>query len=615
MTNNVLSVEHRFYTPEQDSLKEMLRKNDLLRWGLMAVFGISIPFCILLAFRQNSAMAYFVFESALIALFCLVYFFFGSEKKESNESVVENVKGKEYLLCLGYIVKQFYGDAVKSAKKQGNRVAPLLINAEVTKRHLLTMATIGAGKTVLMKGLIEQLAIAGGGGLIIDGKGTAEFAKEVYGLFVRLGREDDFFHLNFLDMNHTHTINPLSSGNAMSLYEMMIMLLVGDENEWKERSKEYMKNILKLLVYKRDYENMKLDFSEVANILPLESLAIQALEYRKKAREFVELEDFVQFVSTMIGIDYQRFLKEESEEFAKEVKKASKNFDIQGVYNASVAVESWRSVITNLKSDYGRIFNAPNPNISLWEATQKNKFIFVTLPTMSSDTTPRQIGTLILGLIKNVAQDKAAKATEPKIPFMCFCDELGSYVVEGVGRLESKSRSIGISMMPFFQSPSQIDAVGKSVGSESLERREIGDVTGVTILMKNMHPETTEFYAKFVPKVKRLVKNYSARRFGAKGAGSVEDSFNIEEEDAFKHDEVVKMSNGEMMVFAAGKMYRAIAQAESTLLEMGKKTTYEGRDMEKPIPLTEYLDKNEFFESVQRFGGATADKICTRLLS
>ena len=101
---------------------------------------------------------------------------------------------------------------------------------------------------------------------------------------------------------------------------------------------------------------------------------------------------------------------------------------------------------------------------------------------MDSDTTPKELGRLLLGLIKGVAAQKAKFAKEPKIPFACFCDELGSYVIEGFGRLESKSRSLGISVVPFFQSPAQIDVVAKN----DYERKEIIDVTGVHILMKNI---------------------------------------------------------------------------------------------------------------------------------
>jgi intracellular multiplication protein IcmO len=204
-----------------------------------------------------------------------------------------------------------------------------------------------------------------------------------------------------------------------------------------------------------------------------------------------------------------------------------------------------------------------------------------------------------LGLIKGVAAEKAEKAVEPEIPFLVLADEVGSYIIEGFGRLMSKSRSLGISVWPIFQSPAQIDQVGKIVGSESLERREIIDVTGTHILMKNIHPETTDFYARMLKEQKFIDKDYSEKRQHAKGSLGTEDHYKVEKEAAIKHEEVIGMNNGEMMVIADGKLYRAIAVTETILNKEGKKTTYKGKDMEAKIPLTEYIPKDKFLKSMQ----------------
>ena len=592
----VKETKVELYRPKQHNLVEFFQTEKVLEKVLIfsGYAGCAFAFTAGMVINGINIMI-FLFVLALIYCSAIIALYFCEKKRDDKEAIIANEPNKEYLLSLGVEVKKFYGDAVKSGKAPDNKIRPLLINAETMKRHFLVMATIGAGKSVLMKGLIEQYAILGGGCLIIDGKGTDEFAKEIYGVVASVGREDDFVYLNFLDMDNTHTINPLLSGGALSIYEILIALLIGEENEWKEKQKEFMKCILKLMVYKRDHEkDFLFDFSSLTNMMSLETLLKQAIKYKNLARSDVGIMDFIKYVSSTIEVDIEDFLRgnEKDEKWVAELKKKTKG-DGQGIYDVSVCVGAWRNVLTNLSSDYGRIFNAPNPDISLWEATQRNKIIFVTLPTMDSDTTPKELGRLLLGLIKGVAAQKAKFAKEPKIPFACFCDELGSYVIEGFGRLESKSRSLGISVVPFFQSPAQIDVVAKN----DYERKEIIDVTGVHILMKNMHPETTEFYAKMVEKIKVMSRDFVKRRDGAKGQGSVEDSYKVEEKDAFTHNEVINMNNGEMMVFANGKFHRAIAQTETTLATLGKKTTYEGMSNEK-IPLTQYVNKRIFFAKV-----------------
>lgn len=588
--------EIQLYRPYQNNLVIFLQQEDILKKILFACGILACVLSLVASFITNGVnIMLFIIVIAVLYACAMMTLYLYNDPKDTKEAVIPNEPNKDYLLCLGTEVKKFYGDAVKSGKALNNKIRPILINAETMKRHFLCMATIGAGKSVLMKGLIEQYTLLGGGMMIVDGKGTDEFAKEIYGLVASLGREDDFVYLNFLDMDNTHTINPLLSGGALSIYEILIALLIGEENEWKEKQKEFMKCVLKLMVYKRDNEkDFIFDFSALTNMMSLTTLVKEAIAYKHLAHTNIGIMDFVKYVSSTIEVDIQEFLNgnKDDKKWVEEMYKKTSG-EGQGIYDVSVCVGAWRNVLTNLSSDYGRIFNVPNPDISLWEATQRNKIIFVTLPTMDSDTTPKELGRLILGLIKGVAAQKAKFAKEPKIPFTCFLDELGSYVIEGFGRLESKSRSLGISIFPFFQSPAQIDVVAKN----DYERKEIIDVTGVHILMKNMHPETTEFYAKMVEKIKVMSRDFVKRRDFAKGQGAVEDTYKVEEKDAIEHNEVVNMNNGEMIIFANGKLHRAIAQAESSLLSMGKKTTYQGMSDEK-IPLTQYVSKREFFNKV-----------------
>ena len=590
---NIETAKTIAFRPEKDDMLEFIKK-DTFFVLLLYAFGFIAAGLSAYAYFYNSVyISVFVWTSLILYIAVIVGIFISYEFFDTKEAIIKNEPKQNYLLNLGNEVKEFCGDAVKSAKKEGNQIRPMLVNAETVKRHFLCMATIGAGKSVLMKGLVEQYAVLGGGCLIIDGKGTKEFADEIYGLMASVGREDDFVYLNFLDMENTHTINPLLSGGALSIYEILTALLIGEENEWKAKQREFMKNILKLMVYKRDNEkDFVFDFSALTEMMDMTSLTKVAIDYKHLAYTHNSIADFVKFVASSIGIPYRDFVEgnKDEEKWVNEVMKAAQNDKIQGVYDASMSATAWRGVITNLSSDYGKIFNAPNPDISFWEATQRNKVIFVTLPTMDSDTTPKELGRLILGLIKGVAAQKAKDANEPTIPFVCFLDELGSYVVEGFGRLESKSRSLGISIIPFFQSPAQIDVVAKN----DYERKEIIDVTGVHILMKNMHPETTEFYAKMTSKINVLKKNYNERRESAKGQGSTEDGYSVEEKDAIEHNEVVNMNNGEMLIFANGKMHRAVAKAETTLLTEGKKITYEG----EKIPIVQYISKKEFFNRV-----------------
>ena len=598
MATQIEYVKERFFRPDRENLKSLTLKDGFLRYSIYALNGLCIVSSALMAAGIGGDSANFLAQSSFWASLLLFFVMLTDRDKNvkaSKESVTANKPDKKYLVNLGYELDKFYGNAYKSLRAPNNISRPLLFDAEQFKRHILIMATIGAGKSVFMKGIMEQLLLNDGAFLCVDGKGTLEFAKEIYGLFAALGREDDFIHINFLDMDNTHTINPLLSGSAEALFEILTSLLEGEENEWKAKQKEYMRNVLKLLVYRRDKEDLKLDFSVLARYLTLADLVAAAIEYREKVYASSAIDDFVSYIATALSMPLQEFLVAEPGAIKKRLQEAQSNQE-QGAYDAGMSAQAWIGVITSLKSDYGRVFNTQTPTISLYEAVQKNKCIFVTLPTMASDTTPKQLGKLLLGLIKGVAAEKAEKSEEPKIPYVCLLDEVGSYIVEGFGRLMSKSRGIGISVVPIFQSQSQIDSTGKVVGSASVERNEIFDTTGTHILMKNINPAVTEEYAKLVKEQKFIDKEYSDKREGVKGQVSVEDRYKVEKEAAIKHDEVVGMNNGEMMIFNDGKMYRAAAATETSLALFGKKISFELKLMDSPIPLTQYISKREFFK-------------------
>lgn len=590
-------IEERVFKPDRDDIKSLIQKDELLRAIAYGVSFTAFVSSAIAIFSDSQNIDYLARATSFLTLMILGGLFLGRNREaKGNETITQNLPTKKYLMSIGSEAKVLKGSAKDTSKVKNNLTRPLLLDSEQLKRHMLVMATVGAGKTVFMKGMIEQQALAGGGGLAVDGKGTAEFAKEIYALFESIGRADDFIHINFLDMDNTHTVNPLLSGSALAIYEILIALLIGEENEWKEKNKSFMKNILKLVIYKRDVENEKIDFTALSSYLTLDKLVDEGIKYRNLAYKFTAIHDFIMYVSVAIGFSYEKFLSAEEDEIRARFKEAQASGE-QGIYDSGNSAQAWREIIVNLASDYGKVFNSQNPTISLYEAVQKNKFIFVTLPTMSSDTTPKELGRLILGLLKGVSAEKAEKTYEPEIPFICWFDEVGSYIVEGFGRLMSKSRSLGISIIPIFQSPSQIDQVGKTVGSESLERREIIDVTGTHILMKNMHPETTKFYADMLDEKKTLDKSFVERRIGVKGELGAEASYSIEKEQAIKHREVMGMNNGEMMVFSNGMMYKACAITER-FMSQGKKITYEGIDMDKKIPLTQYVAKEKFLKDM-----------------
>ncbi len=613
------NLQERVFKPRRENFADFFKSNKLLQYSIKSIVFIGIlitAYCAYDYYNYGMKEKYFSYLSLFIALSTSILLFINKKTKKEDENIIENSSENKYLLSVGVEVKKFYGNAKKSYIKN-NIIRPLLFNSEKFKRHMMILATVGAGKTFLMKGLAEQQIILGGGAFIIDGKGTSEFAKEMFALSKLYGREKDFIHINLLDMDNTHSINPLQSGSVNSLYEILISLLIGEEDQWKAKQKEFMKNVLKLLVYKRDYENINLNFSLLTEFMTLSKLVEEALLYRDEAKKNSSLMDFVKYISSTISIDHNEFLSSpfdidtskdpeiypkgkittQNNKFLENIYSKLNNSERnQGIYDVSVSINAWRGILTTLGSDYKNVFNTKDPSTNLWEVIQHNKILFVTLPTMDSDTTPKELGRLMLGLLKGVAQQKAKFAIQPEIPFLAVFDEIGSYIINGFGLLMSKCRSLGISIIPIFQSFAQIDIVDNGKG---LETKQMLDVTGTLIIMKVTSSDVTEMINKKIKQNRYLDRTYQEKRNGSFGTTSAEDNFQVLQEDAIKHHEIEKMNSGEMLVLTDGNIYKAVAHAERNVIQKGKVVTYEGKDLNKKIPLTQYMNKKEFFKQIE----------------
>jgi len=560
------------------------------------VFGIVGTLVLLLSSSYKSyQLGQLLLIYALIFTMGLVsYMRLKKITSKKSDLIKENKESEKYLLNVGVEVKEHLGDAPKS--KVPTNVTPrhLLLHAETIKRMMAVIGKPGSGKTVFLKGLLEQQLGLGGGAFVIDAKGTADEIKRFYAMVHKYGREKDLYLLNFGNMNNTHTLNFLGAGSPLVLKEIMMVLVSTDDPKWKKVDEDFIESVLKLLVFKRDHEGLILTLDEIRNYMVLNKLLKQAWKYKNVDR--VELIDFVRYVCSSIEIDYEEFrdAKNDDAKFYQQCVDNSKNSDIQGVYESGLAQKNWNSVLTTLGSNYGNIFNVKDPDIDLFEAVKNNKIILVSLPTLESDETAKMIGKLLLGIIKSVGSQKARKSREPKIPFLLLLDEFGAIAIKGFGRFMSQARSLGLSMVVFFQSIAQLDEVDNGQG---LERKEILDMCTCYACLKNTDYELAEHLSKTVPKEIFLDMGYKEARTeydknNGMGEASEHDYQKVEE-DAIKSEYMAKMNNGEMYFVAGNESFKAVSSAP-TDFNLSFKEKVLGDNLH--IPLNQLYPKRKLVE-------------------
>ncbi|WP_095299214.1 hypothetical protein [Helicobacter sp. 12S02232-10] len=143
-------VQELSYALEREGLFDLLMSDEFLKL-LSYLFGfIEIASSIFVYFNSNLMSVLIYFTMILFSAFLALGLFVGKRPKEENDGLIKNIPDKKYMLNLGYEVRKFYGDAVKSGFRE-NKIRLLLLDAEKIKRHGAILATIGAGKSVLMK--------------------------------------------------------------------------------------------------------------------------------------------------------------------------------------------------------------------------------------------------------------------------------------------------------------------------------------------------------------------------------------------------------------------------------------------------------------------------------
>lgn len=593
-------VAEKKYRLEEATIKSLFLYNSGLRGAILIVNSVLLIIAIGLIYITNNIDAAGMLLTVIIANIVILFsaIVLSINKKEEKEQIVPNNSKHEYLWNIGSEVKEFKGSGIKSLEDENLTGKKILISAETAKRMGGIIGTIGSGKTFQLNGFFEQQVALGGGSLTIDGKGTIEQLKTAYAIVGKYDRLDEFYVLNFADQNNTNSIGFLNSGNALILTEILSELIEKSDPQWDGVAINVISNILKLLVYKRDNENMVLSFDIISEYMSLTRLVEEAIKYKSKTKDDVFIRDFVNYVCVSTNFNYEQFLTKNDNKTHADILKSASNTKIQGVYNFTTAAAKWNEILTVFGSNYKNIFGVADPDIDLLDIVQTNKIVWVVLPTMESEETSKKIGKMFLGITKATANSKIKKGLEPKIPFAFFFDEYGSYGVIGFARFISKARSLGMPVWLYFQTIAQLNAIDNGKG---IERQELLDNLGTLLVMKNNDPDLIEALNKRVPEIIELERFMTIKRIGANVDDlHAEKNLSKEKRDAFRAELFNGLSDGEMVTFIGNRFYKTVAQAHEDFSLTFDKLNLEPKfNLPKTYPkyrlsIDEFIEKKEF---------------------
>lgn len=431
-----------------------------------------------------------------------------------------------------------------------DRGLPLDIENDKLMRHLAIIGQSGVGKTVLGMNILWQQTARGGGWLFIDAKLDKDVRNQLAYMAHIHGRGDEFYVMNVDDPENSNTYNPLLNGDPDEIASRLLNLLPSSDNnpgsDFYKQSANYALTVL-----------------------------VGALQAAKKRYTFMDLAIMLQSaaaigkVESLIPLDSQAFMV--LQVFLDQYKKKDKNgiqVDVDKIKNILGGMSG--RIAQFAQGKFGQVFNTTAPEIDLTDIVQNNKMCYCMLPTMGKDTAALNLGKMILSDLRTAVakMQGLTKAERPNPPFICFADEMGSYVMPGISRVFEQARSAGVMMIPAFQTFANLASV-----SPEFEEMIIGN-TWTKCFFKLGSIDSATKAADLIGQEKKYQYSVSASQSESASAqslrvtpeasqsesGGVGESWRQMEEYRISPDKLTRMGVGECVVCSGSRTFHISTQ-------------------------------------------------------
>lgn len=428
---------------------------------------------------------------------------------------------------------------------------PLDIENDKLMRHLAIIGQSGVGKTVLGLNLLWQQTARGGGWLFLDAKLDKDTRDQLAYMARVFGREDEFYVMNVDDPENSNTYNPLLNGDPDEISSRLLNLLPSsDNNPGSDFYKQSANYALTVLVGALQAANKRYTFMDLAIMLQ-SAAAIGRIE-------------------SLVPLDSQAFMV--LQVFLDTFKKKDKS-------GVSVDTDKLKQILGGMsgriaqfaQGKFGKVFNTTVPEIDLTDIVANGKMCYVMLPTMGKDTAALNLGKMVLSDLRTaVAQMQGLTESErPNPPFICFADEMGSYVMPGISRVFEQARSAGVMMIPAFQTFANLASV-----SPEFEEMIIGN-TWTKCFFKLGSTDSATKAAEIIGQEKKFMYSVSASQSESASqqalrvtpessqseSGGVGESWRQSEEYRITPDKLSRMGVGECVVCSGSRTFHVSTQA------------------------------------------------------
>lgn len=465
--------------------------------------------------------------------------------------------------------------------EQGNQ--EVWLNREDACAHSLVIGTTGAGKTEMLLGESANYLAIGGGLIYADAKAQATLTWKISAIARRVGREDDLLVISYITGNRsikkysaeriTNSANPLASGTADSLVQIMSSLIPapeGDNAVFGERALTFITAVLYGLVDLRDGGHIDLGVSDLRDYMPLER--VEALAFDPRLTSDTAKNSLMSYLRSLPN------WKPPSERMVMNARSNQPVTDADGNPKYEpISDEAGRQhgfsqmyftrALSSLTDTYGHIFFGSIGEVDYGDVVRQRRILVIMLPALEKSPAELQnLGKINLSAIRDALSTGLGSKLEgtrrdvidvlsagAKIPSKIICDEYGYMAVEGFAVVAAQARSL---MGGFSVTWSGQDWAGIKRGSER-EADQIWANTNTKVFGRLQDQESFTRMSTAVGEAK--LTQASEFRIQPGGLGGYNDtlSASIDKTSRVDFTDMQAQIEGETHILYGGKMIRA----------------------------------------------------------
>lgn len=331
---------------------------------------------------------------------------------------------------------------------------PIYLPESARIRHTQVVGTTSAGKTesVIIPWAARDIQ-KGRGFIIIDGKSDRSLLDKLYAYCVQHKRTKDFRLFSLVNINESHTYNPLTEGDPEEVAERVFASFTMENEYYKAVQFEIFKQVLMIFHKSKEIPTfLKLTQSiSDPNIL---------LALAEKGKDQLLINWAMRF---------------------KGLSKDTLDERTSGLLNQLGFFTSGKTA---------KLFNTEHPSINIEKAMEEGLIVYFQLPAMKTPTLGKATGKMLLQNIQSAVSSRHNHQNKDFPLFSIFLDDFTEYITPSFVTLLNKSRSANVGVVFAHQALGDLAVLGEAIKNTIITNANL------KVFMRSNENESSEYFAK-----------------------------------------------------------------------------------------------------------------------